>query len=103
MALHTLCFGELVNLTANESSEELLGESMVHDIAFGRQLKGFTDTACGGESSLTLFALVVLVELEALEGSSTGHELMGELGFVVRIVVASALAIYLLVSVLRVT
>lgn len=33
MALHTLGLSELVNFTTDESSEELLGESVVHDIA----------------------------------------------------------------------
>lgn len=54
-----------------------------------------------GLSSLTLFALVVLVELEALEGSTTSYEFMGELGFVVWVVVAAILGVDLIVSVLR--
>lgn len=56
-----------------------------------------------GESLLALFALVVFVELEALEGSTTSYELVGELGFVVWVIVASALVVDLVVSVLRFT
>ena len=33
MALHTLGLGELVNLTTNESHEQLLGESVLHGFA----------------------------------------------------------------------
>ena len=46
---------------------------------------------------------MVLVELEALEGSTAGHELMGEVGLVIWVVVASALVVDLVVSVLRFT
>lgn len=34
MTLRTLGLSELVNLTANEASEKLLGEGVVHDFAF---------------------------------------------------------------------
>ena len=33
MASHTLGLGELVNLTTNESHEQLLGESVLHGFA----------------------------------------------------------------------
>ena len=52
---------------------------------------------------LTLFALVVLVELEALKGGTAGYELMRELGFIIWVVVASALSVDLVVSVFRFT
>lgn len=54
-------------------------------------------------SLLTLFALVVLVELEALEGGTASHELVGEFSLVVWIVVAAALVVDLVVRVLRFT
>ncbi len=57
----------------------------------------------GGESLLTFFALVVLVELETLEGSATCYELVGELGFMVWVVIAPALVVDLVVSVFRFT
>lgn len=56
----------------------------------------------GGASVLTLFALVILVELEALEGSTTSNEFMGELGLVVWVVVAPILVVDLVVGLLRV-
>ena len=34
MTLRTLGLGELVNLTANESGEELLSEGVLHNLAF---------------------------------------------------------------------
>ena len=34
MTLRTLGLSELVNLTANESGEELLSEGVVHNLAF---------------------------------------------------------------------
>lgn len=83
VSVHALGLSELVNFTTDESSEELLGESVVHDIA--------------------LFALVVLVELEALEGGTASHELVGEFSLVVWIVVAAALVVDLVVRVLRFT
>ena len=52
---------------------------------------------------LTLFALVVLVELEALKGGTAGYELMRELGFIIWVVVATALSVDLVVSVFRFT
>ena len=48
---------------------------------------------------LTLLTLVVLEELEALEGGTAGDQLVGELG----LVVVAAIAVDLLVSVLRFT
>ena len=52
---------------------------------------------------LTLFALVVLIELETLKGSTTSYELMGELGFMIWVVVASAISVDLVISVFRFT
>lgn len=46
---------------------------------------------------------MIFVELEALKGSTTSYELVGELGFVVWVIVASALVVDLVVSVLRFT
>ena len=54
-----------------------------------------------GASLLTLFALVVFIKLEALESGTTSYEFVGELGLVVWIIVASALVVDLIVSVLR--
>lgn len=102
MTLHTLGLSELVNLTANESSEELLGEGVVHNFAFWSLTQRSYRYGMHWRI-LTFFALMVLIELETLERGSTGYELMRELGFVVWIVVASALVVHLIVSVLRVT
>lgn len=52
---------------------------------------------------LTLFALVVLVELETLKGSTTSYKFVRELGLVVWVVVAPALVVDLIVSILRFT
>ena len=65
-------------------------------------MKRSTDIASGRTSLLTLFALVILVELEALEGSTTSDEFMGELGLVVWVVVAPILVVDLVVGLLRV-
>ncbi len=46
---------------------------------------------------------MILVELEALEGSTTSYELVGEFGLVVWIVVPPALVVDLVVSVFRFT
>ena len=67
------------------------------------QLESLGDIACGGESLLTLFALVVLVELETFEGSTTGYDLVGELSLVIWVVIASALVVDLVMGVLRFT
>ena len=58
---------------------------------------------CGKKFLPTFFALVVLVELEALEGGSTTYELVGEFGLVIWVVVASVLVVDLVVRVLRFT
>ena len=65
------------------------------------QLERVTEIACRTECSITLFALMVLVKLETLEGSTTGNELVGELGFIVWVVIAPALVVDLVVSVFR--
>lgn len=52
---------------------------------------------------LTLFTLVVLIKLETLKGSTTGYELMGELGFMIWVIVASALSVDLVIGVFRFT
>ena len=104
MVLHTPSLGELVDFTANESSKEFLGEGVVHDVAcYNVRSKEATKTASGEERVLTLLALVVFVELEALKSSTASYELMGELGLMVWVVVASALVVNLVVSVLRIT
>lgn len=54
-------------------------------------------------SLLTLFALVVFIELETLKGSTAGYELMRELGFMIWVIVASALSVDLVISVFRFT
>lgn len=46
---------------------------------------------------------MVLIELETLKGSTAGYELMRELGFIVWVVVASALSVDLVMSVFRFT
>ena len=46
---------------------------------------------------------MVFVELKALKGSTASYELMGELGLMVWVIVASALLVDLVVSVLRIT
>ena len=75
---------------------------MLHGLTCGIvSSKVSTEIACGGAFLLTLFALVVLIELEALESSTTSYEFVGELGLVVWIIVASALVVNLVVSVLR--
>ena len=57
----------------------------------------------GKGSLLTLFALVVLVELEALEGGTTSYELVGEMCLMVWVVIAAALIVNLVMSVFRFT
>ena len=57
----------------------------------------------GRKCLLTLFALVVLIELETLKGSTASYKLMRELGFIVWVVVASALSVDLVMSVFRFT
>ena len=75
---------------------------MVHGFTCGVvSSKEFTEIACGGASSLTLFALMVLIELEALESGTTSYEFVGELGLVVWVIVAPALGVDLVVGVLR--
>ena len=54
-------------------------------------------------SLLTLFALVVFVELETLKGSTAGYELMRELCLMIWVVVASTLSVDLVMSVFRFT
>lgn len=46
---------------------------------------------------------MVLVELETLEGSTTSYELVGEVGLIVWVIVASALGVDLVMGVLRFT
>lgn len=102
ITLHTLGLSELVNLTANESSEKLLSEGVVDNFAFWPSIPSSYGYGIQW-TILTFSALFVLIELEALERSSTGYELMRELGFVVWILVASALIVHLIMSVFRVT
>ena len=80
-----------------------MAKAWLTTLPLGCQLEWLTKLTCGGVSSPTLFALVILVELEALESSTTGYELMGELGFIVWVVIPSTLVVDLFVSILRVT
>ena len=68
-----------------------------------RQLERVTDITRSTECSVTLFALMILVELEALEGSTTGNEFVRKLGLMVWVVIAPTLVVDLVVSVLRVS
>lgn len=102
MTLRTLGLSELVNLAANEASEELLGEGVVDDFAFWSSTQRSYRYGMQWRI-LTFFALMVLIELETLERGSTGYELMRELGFMVWIIIASALVVHLTMSVFRFT
>lgn len=54
------------------------------------------------DARLTLFALVVLVQLEALKGGGAGDQFVREFAFVVWVVVAAFGAVDLLSIVLRI-
>ena len=103
MTLRTPGLSELVNLTANESGEELLSEGVVHNLAFGLSAEMSCKHDIGRVSLLTLFALLVLIELETLKGSTAGYEFMRELGFMIWVFVASALSVDLVMSIFRFT
>jgi hypothetical protein len=89
--IHSLGLSEFVDLATYEASEKFLGE-LVRD---GLACKLLGSKSVGEEWRRHAFlALVVLIELETLEGGSTCNQLMRELGLVL------LLAIDLLMSVL---
>ena len=98
--LLTVGLCKLVDLSTDKAGEKFLGKGVVDDIAceFILVSQGHVVYRCG--TNLTLFTLVVLIQLEAFEGGSAGDQLMAELALVVRVVVAAILAVDLLVGVL---
>ena len=50
----------------------------------------------------TFLSLLVLVQLEALEGGGTGNQLVGELSLVVRVLITALLLVDLLVGILSI-
>jgi hypothetical protein len=97
--VHPLGLSKFVDLATYEASEEFLGE-LVRD---GLACKWLGSKSTGEEWRRHAFlALVVLIELETLEGGSSCDQLMRELGLVVVALVALIvlLAVDLLMSVL---
>lgn len=97
--VHPLGLNKFVDLATYEASEEFLGE-LVRD---GLACKWLGSKSTGEEWRRHAFlALMVLIELETLEGGSTCDQLMRELGLVVVALVALVvlLAVDLLMSVL---
>lgn len=94
--VHTLALGELVDLAADDTGEELLSEGVADGLAYVLKSKSEYCSRwirlrmkCG--VSRTLLALVVLVGLHAGKGSGTGSELVGELALVVLLTVVHLL------------
>ena len=102
--VHTPSLGELINFSTNESGKKLLGESVVHGFTYSI-VSSIRSMLYGVECKVksTLFTLFVLVKLEALEGGTPGYEFVGELGFVVGVLIASTLVVNLVVGVFRFT
>jgi hypothetical protein len=97
--VHPLGLSKFVDLATYEASEEFLGE-LVRD---GLACKWLGSKSTGEEWRRHAFlALMVLIELETLEGGSPCDQLMRELGLVVVALVALIvlLAVDLLMSVL---
>jgi len=97
--VHPLGLSKFVDLATYEASEEFLGE-LVRD---GLACKWLGSKSTGEEWRRHAFlALMVLIELETLEGGSACDQLMRELGLVVVALVALIvlLAVDLLMSVL---
>jgi hypothetical protein len=97
--VHSLGLSKFVDLATYEASEEFLGE-LVRD---GLACKWLGSKSTGEEWRRHAFlALMVLIELETLEGGSSCDQLMRELGLVVVALVALIvlLAVDLLMSVL---
>lgn len=84
--VHALGLGELVNLAADDTGKELLGESVAHRLAYGTNTR-LEIVSKWEVVKQTVLALVVLVGLHGTEGSGTGSELVGELALVVLLTV----------------
>lgn len=79
--VHSLCLGELVDFTSNETGEEFFGKGMGHGLACPWSvLPTSRDTAGDGH---TLLPLMVFEQFHAFKGSTASDEFMGELGLVI--------------------
>lgn len=86
--VHTLGLSELVNLSTGNTGEELLSEGVGDWLACRRYLSVCLIGMRGdGVSRHTVLALLILKELEGLEGSGTSNELVGELSLTVWLVI----------------
>lgn len=95
-----LGLGEPVDLGAGEASEELLGELVAHGLACRVVLVVRSVRELWMVLWLTLLALVVLEGLERGERSSTGEQLMAELGLVLTALLVTLVLVVDLVVVL---
>lgn len=91
-----LGLGKLVDLTADEADESLLGELVVDGVAWGR-VSGAGWDWTGGRKKHTLSTLLVLVVLHGSERGSTGDSLVRELALVVRLVTVDVAVVLLAV------
>jgi hypothetical protein len=98
--VHSFCLSKFIDLATYKASEKLLGELVRNGLAC--QLLGSKGYGRGEWRRHAFLALVVLIELETLEGGSTCDQLMRELGlvFVALVSLVVLLSVDLLMSVL---